>query len=450
MSAPPSSSGSTELSAGVERVCTWAGENSVRTTRAADWPTGDFRVDPRLDFGRYTTRVPGCVLHPADTTQLAACMRQLGVEGVPFTTRAAAHSGGGQVLIDGGAVIDLRALNRVVADDAESQTITVEGGARWLDVIEHLAPAGRRPTVLTDNSRSTVGGTLAVGGFGDSSHRHGLQVQQVRSLTVVTVDGERHLVRPGDDLYAYTLCGRGQLAVIAEATLTTRTRPSVLHGRMLGWRSIGGFLEGAGRVLEGGHYDFFRARVMWEPGLPVAVIAGDLGEAVTPLDKVAPDDATQLEQLDLLELAREDHAARWTFASPSLELLVPLPGGVSTLRRVIDRITEAGLHVHMPRGTSIMVLRRPVGLPLVPFPPCEVALLVAFRFELGIEEARTILPTLREIGREAMDAGARCYLMSLELEMENFLERQFGDELPALRALKERHDPRRLLNPWLL
>lgn len=428
----------------------WATGNGVRASVAADWPTGDFRVDPRLDFGRVTSRTPGVVLHPADTAQLAACMRQLGIEGVSFTTRAGAHSGGGQVLIDGGAVIDLRALNRVVADDPDGQTITVEGGARWLDAIEYLAPQGRRPTVLTDNSRSTIGGTLVVGGFGASTHRHGLQVQQVRALTVITLDGERHVVRPGDDLYAYTLCGRGQLGVIAEATLTTVARPHVLHGRMLGWRTLAGFLDAAGRILEGSHYDFFRARMMWEPGLPVAALAGDLGQEVTPLDQVRPDDATPLEQLDLLELAREDHFARWTFAAPSLELLLPLPDGLQILRRLIDRISEAGLHVHMPRGTSIMMLRRPYGLPLAPFPPSELALLVALRFELGVEEAQQILPTVREIGREAMDAGARCYLMSLELEMENFLERQFGDELPALRALKDRHDPKRLLNPWLL
>jgi len=96
--------------------------------------------------------------------QLAACMRQLGTEGVPFTTRAAAHSGGGQVLIEGGAVIDLCGLHRVVADDAEAQTITIEAGARWLDVIEQLAPAagGRRSSPTTRARRSAARSRSAV------------------------------------------------------------------------------------------------------------------------------------------------------------------------------------------------------------------------------------------------------------------------------------------------
>jgi len=49
-----------------------------------------------------------------------------------------------------------------------------------------------------------------------------------------------------------------------------------------------------------------------------------------------------------------------------------------------------------------------------------------------------------------MDGGARTYLMSLQLDNADFLERQFGTALPTLRTLKDRHDPRRLLNPWLL
>ncbi len=430
----------------------WARGHGVRVTTAADWPTGDFRADPRIDFGRFLRRTPGCVLHPADVDQLAATMRQLGREGVPFTTRAAAHSAGGQVLIDGGAVIDLRGLDRIVADDPGAQTITAESGAWWLDVARHLAPAHRRPTVLTDNLRSSVGGTLAVGGFGDATHRHGLQAQQVRAMTVVTLDGERHAVRPGDPLFDYTLCGRGQLAVIADATLTTVPRSAILHGRMLGWRSLAAYIDGAIRVIDGNHYDVFRGRMLWHRGLPVSVVAGDLDQPITPLERVRPDEATPLEQLDLAAMAEVDPYPRWDFASPALELVLPLPDGLMTWFRIVERVAETGLHQYMPRGSSVMVVRPPVGLPLAPVPPGDLALFAAMRLECAPAEAPRLVPILRELGRQAVREGARVYLMSLELEQggDDFLARQFGAALPALRALKDRHDPRRLLNPWLL
>jgi FAD/FMN-containing dehydrogenase len=431
-------------------IAAWATEHGVRATTAADWPAGDFRDDPRLDFSRCITRTPGCVLHPTDRVQLAACLRRLAADHIPFTIRAAAHSAGGQVLIDGGAVIDVRGLRRVISDDPAAQIITVEAGAWWLDVVEQLAPSGRRPIVLTDNARSSIGGTLAVGGFGDASHRAGLQAEHVKGLTVITLDGATHVVHPGDELFDYTLCGRGQLAVIVDATLATVAKPMILSGRMLEWRSLAAFFDAAVRVVEGGYYDFFRAKMLWQPGLPVTAVAGDLGDAITPIEQVAPDRATALEQLDLLALLREDPHARWDFASPSLELVVPLPAGLAIWSWLIDRITEAGLHEYMPRGTSLMVMRPPSRLPLAPFPPCELAMMIALRLELPPAEAPRVVPILRALGRHAVEHGARVYLMSIELEMPDFLDHQFGTALPSFRALKDRHDPHRLLDPWLL
>ncbi|MCE9573764.1 MAG: FAD-binding oxidoreductase [Deltaproteobacteria bacterium] len=433
-----------------DAIIAWASAHGVRCTTREAWPRGDFRTDPRIDFGRWLERTPGCVLHPTDVDQLAAVMRELAAQGVPFTTRAAAHSAGGQVLSDGGAVIDLRGLDRIVADDPAAQTITVESGAWWLAVTRHLAPARRRPPVLTDNLRSSIGGTLAVGGFGDATHRHGLQAQQVRAMTVVTVDGTRHIVRPGDALFDHALCGRGQLAVIADATLTTVRRSAILHGRMLHWRSLAAYIDGAIRAMDGGHYDVFRARMAWQPGLPVSAVAGDLDAPITPLARIRPDDASPLEQLDLAALAEDDPHARWDFASPALELALPLPDGLATWYRLVERVAEAGLQRFMPRGSSVMVVKSPVGLPLAPVPPGGLALFGALRLELPPAEAPRVVPILRELGRQAMREGARVYLMSIELEADGFLEQQFGAALPRLRALKDQHDPRRLLNPWLL
>ena len=429
-------------------VLAWAASAGVRVTTARDWPHGDFRTDPRIDFGRVITRTPQLVLHPRDSGELATCMRVLGREGIAFTTRAAAHSAGGQVLSDG-VVVDLRGLDRIVADDPAAQTITAGAGAWWLALADHLALARRRPLVLTDNTRSTLGGTLAVGGFGDSTHRHGLQAERVRALTVITVDGERHVVHPGDPLFDYVLCGRGQLAVIAEATIETVARSSLLVGRVLRWRSFTRFVDSALRILEHGAFDFFRARVRWEPDHPVYALAGDLDTATTPLDRVRPDEATALEQLDLHQHASIDPHARWRFVAPALELVFPLDAGLAAWERLAARVEAAGLATYMPRGTSVMVLG-PSRLPLAPFPPAERVLLVALRLELTAADAPRVVDELRAIGRAALDDGARLYLMSLEPDVPDFLERQFGDALPMLRALKDRHDPRRLLNPWRL
>jgi FAD/FMN-containing dehydrogenase len=146
---------------------------------AAEPGAFDPRDNPCVDFDRLEERIPAAVLRPRDVDQLAGCMRALRERGVAYKIP------GGQVLSDGGAVIDTRHLARIV-DDSGAETITAEGGALWLDVCEHLVPRGRWPLALTDQLRVSVAGTLSAGGFCDTGHLHGLQLGAVTALTAVT------------------------------------------------------------------------------------------------------------------------------------------------------------------------------------------------------------------------------------------------------------------------
>lgn len=93
---------------------------------------------------------------------------------------------GGQSLFPGGVILDRRGLNQILAVAPDRGEITVEAGALWQDVVDALAPSGQRPLVLTDNLLTTVGGTLAVGGFGDSSYLEGLQIDHVARPSLIT------------------------------------------------------------------------------------------------------------------------------------------------------------------------------------------------------------------------------------------------------------------------
>jgi FAD/FMN-containing dehydrogenase len=105
-------------------------------------------------------------LKPATVDSLRSCVTSLSDRRVAFKVRGAAHSSGGQVLIDEGAVIDISGLRAVNRFDPERELISVQGGALWQDVVVALRPFGRIPMVWTNNLRTTVAGTLSVGGFG--------------------------------------------------------------------------------------------------------------------------------------------------------------------------------------------------------------------------------------------------------------------------------------------
>ena len=68
----------------------------------------------------------------------------------------------------------------------------VDAGATWSTVVDATLPYGRTPPVLTPYLELSVGGTLAVGGMGGTTSRHGMQTDNVLAMSVLTRGG-----RPG-------------------------------------------------------------------------------------------------------------------------------------------------------------------------------------------------------------------------------------------------------------
>jgi FAD/FMN-containing dehydrogenase len=411
--------------------------------------TGDFPSDPSIDYGRVVRRVPRAVARPRDQAQLVALVRRLGEGDLPWVVRGAGHSSGGQSLVEGGVVVDLGGLARIVDDDPAGETVTCEAGAFWLALVEQLRPQGRRPRALTANLRSSVGGTLAVGGFGDASHLDGLQIDHVRRLVLVTPDGVRRELGPADPLFRYTLAGRGQLGVMTEVTLATVTRPMVLAARQLRWGSLGEYLRDAAVIATYGLYDFLRARIAL-PGGGISAWVGRSQEDLAPepgLALLRPSFVSPQERLDLHELLTRPPTEAWRKACPALEIVLPLPEGVTAWQTLAPLIADAGIPERQPLGHAVMVVRGDRRLPLAPLPGGTSSLMIALRPEMASGEVAAFLPPLEAIGQRAIALGARIYLMSIEL---GGLATQLGVEHARWRALKAEVDPKGLLAPGLL
>ncbi len=406
----------------------------------------DFAQSPCVDYGRMVEQVPLLVLSPRTVDELRATLVACAVHEVPLKLRGSSHSSGGQSLIANGVQLDLRALSKI---EPRVDTVVAEGGALWLSIVDALAPFGTRPPVLTDNPRTTVGGTLAVGGFGDSSHRDGLQASQVLELSVATLDGALHQVGPGDPLFDFSLCGRGQLGVIASATMRTVRRSYSLNARLLEWRRFEAFLADAYTLSQSGHFDYFRARLRWESG-SVWAIAGNFSAAPVSTEGIHPNAQSEAEEVDCLPVLRRAHDEDWRHASPSLELVFPFGSATQALSRVIAQVRTYGLLPHLQHDSSLMVVKADSRLPLAPLPKVDEGLMIAIRPRMTSSVASACLPSLVKIGQSALDAGAKVYLMSIEIPHLRFLDHQFGDALAPLLALKQRWDPKRLVNRWLL
>jgi cytokinin dehydrogenase len=403
------------------------------------------------DHGGLIVREPSAVYAPSSVDELASCVRTLRAHRTPWVTRGAGHSSGGQSLIHGGAVVEMAKLTAIVADDGP--TVTVQAGIRWRDVMAQLVRTGRRPTVVTGELTTTVGGTLSVGGVGETSHFEGLQIDGVRGLTIVTPDGEIHHVGIEHELARFVLAGHGQLGVIAEATLATRPRVSTIAARALAFESLADYLALVDGVIargDGGLYPFVRGRLLWRDGVPHTRVKATVGAFSAELDAAPPADlggarkASDPVLFDLLAPADREAPA---FA-PCAELVLPRAHAIAIWSQLTDDVRRSGLAAQLPDGASVVVV---AGGTLPLSPAGDGAVVIALRPKLSDEvTARRVAAALRELCARALSLGAKLYPIGEEPDDERWARRQYADAWPQWSALKDRLDPDRLCHPWRL
>ena len=116
--------------------------------------------------------------------------------GLLVSLRAGGHNVAGYAVCDGGLMIDLSAMHAVRVD-AEAGRAWVQGGATWADVdCETTALGLATPGGLI--SQTGVAGLTLSGGIGWLRGSHGLCIDNLVSVDIVTADGK--LLRASDSV----------------------------------------------------------------------------------------------------------------------------------------------------------------------------------------------------------------------------------------------------------
>ena len=148
-------------------------------------------------------------------------------EGVPFVARGSGTSlSGGSLPVEGGIVIALNRLDRVLRIDPDARTAVVEPGVINLDVSRAAARHGLAYAPdPSSQSVCTIGGNLAFNSGGAHCLKHGMTSNHVLGIEAVLPDGE--VVRLGGDStepvgpdWTGMFCGsEGLFGIAVEVTL---------------------------------------------------------------------------------------------------------------------------------------------------------------------------------------------------------------------------------------
>jgi FAD/FMN-containing dehydrogenase len=133
------------------------------------------------------------VLRPGTVEELAQAIQICTDHGFAVIPRGGglSYTGGFLPVRANSVIIDMQRLDRIVEVNATDMYVTVECGATWKSLHDHLSPLGLRTPYFGPMSgfASTVGGALSQGSIFLGSTQYGTTAESVLSLTLVLADG---------------------------------------------------------------------------------------------------------------------------------------------------------------------------------------------------------------------------------------------------------------------
>ena len=144
--------------------------------------------DARTLFNAMVETRPRHVARVSHPHQVSAALAFARARGMRVAVRGGGHSVAGASLVEDGLVIDVRGLRELVVDP-ERRIVRVGGGLTWAEVDaatqEHgLATVGGRV------SSTGVAGLALGGGSGWLERKHGLTVDNILAVELITASGE--------------------------------------------------------------------------------------------------------------------------------------------------------------------------------------------------------------------------------------------------------------------
>ena len=428
--------------------------------------------DASRDFGRVFEKRPRAVARPHSVQDVVEIICASNTERMPVTFQGGGHSQSGQSLSDDGILVDMKGLDRI--GDIEGDEIRVQGGVRWGDLVRRVYAEGYLPPALTTHLSVTVGGTLSMAGLSITSHRYGLQTDNVTELEVVT--GYGSLVRCSPEshrsLFDCVRCGLGQFGAIVEARMRLRRVLPKVRTFTLLYEDVGVLMQDLELIAGAERFQYIDGWCQPVARDPWQVLSGELFAyrvyAVylsSEWDDAPPDQDELLGDLSYTRLAGfQDYSTLrfvtraennsvgwfddWGQAHPCTEGVLPWSAFPGFITEVADQLPG-------PVARTARIMLGPFRCehftsPLFVHPEGELIMGYGILIETPPEELDEVLPILAAESRRIIDAGGKRYVSGwLDFDRRGW-QGHYGDRWPQMLEWKREFDPRGILNPGVM
>jgi glycolate oxidase len=178
--------------------------------------------------------LPTAIVRPKTIEQVQKIMRYANANKIPVIPRGAGSGTSGHTVpIDGGIILDMKRMNRILEIRPEDMLVKVEPGVVDDDLNRALKPYGLfYPPAPASSRIATVGGEIAANASGVRSVKYGATRDYVLGMKIVMANGD--LVNLGSNTRVHSsgyqlerliVGSEGTLGVVVEATMGIRPLP---------------------------------------------------------------------------------------------------------------------------------------------------------------------------------------------------------------------------------
>src|SRR6266478_273005 len=204
--------------------------------------------------------LPTAVVFPSTTEQVVAIVKLANQYGLPFVARGAGTGlSGGALALDGGIVIEMCHMNKILEIDYVNQRAIVQPGLVNLHLSLAVADAGYcyAPDPSSQGS-CTIGGNVAENSGGPHTLKYGVTTNHVLGVELVLPDGE--VVELGDAIegtvgYDLTgvVCGsEGTFGIVTAATLRLAPLPEAVTTMLAVFETVAAATTTVSRIIAAG------------------------------------------------------------------------------------------------------------------------------------------------------------------------------------------------------
>ena len=151
-------------------------------------PEDEAYDDARSIWNGLIDRRPALIVQCTGAADVVDAVNFARDQNLVLSIRAGGHNVAGNAVNDGGLVIDLSQM-RGVRVDPSTQTVRAEGGATWGEIDRETQLFGLAVPGGVVSTTGIAGLTLH-GGVGHLRRKHGLSIDNLISVDIVTADGQ--------------------------------------------------------------------------------------------------------------------------------------------------------------------------------------------------------------------------------------------------------------------